>query len=100
MAMKKASLADMQKETGRDAHTRATGEDAAQDGVLPDGRIRRRTGRVHQILWRATAERKAQLDRLAGRLSIGQLQPVSYTITMERALDALERELQRKGKVE
>jgi hypothetical protein len=30
---------------------------------------------------------------LARRLSIGQLQPVSYSVTMEKALDALEREL-------
>ena len=92
--MKSVSLlTGEQKSLGRDAHTRDQDEVKAQARVSPDGHARRKTGRSHQILWRATDAKKAQLQRLADRLSIGQLQPVSYTVTMERALDALEREL-------
>ncbi len=83
-------LTGAQKSLGRDADDRSQAEIRAQ---APDGHARRKSGRLHQILWRATDAKKAQLQRLADRLSIGQLQPVSYTITMERALDALEREL-------
>ena len=37
--------------------------------------------------------KKEQLQRLADRLSIGQIEKVSYTTVMERALDALEEKL-------
>jgi hypothetical protein len=93
MSMKTLSLKDAHKLREADAHGRAEGETNAQNAVIPDGHERRKTGRAHQVLWRATAEDKDLLDRLAKRLSIGQIQPVSYSTTMHMALKALEREL-------
>jgi hypothetical protein len=98
MAMKTISLEDAQKSSGRDAHSRGRDEIEAQVGVVPNGHARLKSGRTHQIIWRATDERKRQLQRLAEFLSIGQLQPVTYTLTMERALDALEEKLRGTGK--
>jgi hypothetical protein len=94
MSMKEISLrTGDQKSLGRDAHAREQDETKAQANVSPDGHARRKTGRTHQILWRATDAKKAQLQRLADRLSVGQLGQVSYTLTMELALDALEEKL-------
>ena len=72
---------------------RSEAEATVQAAAIPSGTARRKKGRSNQILWRATDAKKEQLQRLAERLSIGQIEKVSYTTVMERALDALEEKL-------
>jgi hypothetical protein len=75
---------------------RAQAESEAVKGSDPDGRTRRRAGKVRQIIFRVTPEKREQLERLADALSAGRSTPASFTETMERALDALDEKM--KGK--
>jgi hypothetical protein len=77
---------------------RAEAEHDAIDGLRPDGHARRRKGKTDQMFFRVTPEKKAQLHRLSELLSAGQPESVSYTETMERALDALEAKMKGKAK--
>ena len=93
MSTETVSLKDLERATPRDIHSRDQAEAEVQAAAVPSGNARRKTGRTNQILWRATDAKKEQLQRLADRLSIGQIEKVSYTTVMERALDALEEKL-------
>ena len=94
MSTETVSLKNLERASRRDIHDRDQAETEMQAAASPkSGSARRKTGRTNQILWRATDAKKEQLQRLADRLSIDQIEKVSYTTVMERALDALEEKL-------
>lgn len=94
--MPKISMTEAQPLAQR--RNRAEAEHDAIDGLRPDGHARRRKGKTDQMFFRVTPEKKAQLHRLSELLSAGQPESVSYTETMERALDALEAKMKGKAK--
>ncbi len=93
MSTETLSLKNLERATQRDIHGRDEAEAEIQAAAAPSGTARRKTGRTHQILWRATPAEKELLQRLADRLSIGQIEKVSYSTVMGKALEALEEKL-------
>jgi hypothetical protein len=73
-------------------------EARARAAVKVDGRQRlKRAGKspyakTEQILYRCSLQKRGQLIRIADKLSIGKLEKVTLTETLDKALDALERE--------
>jgi hypothetical protein len=94
--IKKLNMTDVQTQSQRGS--RAAAEAAAQDAASgsKEGHYRRRLGKTLQIIFRVTPEKKEQLTRLADALSAGKTVKVTYTETLERALDALEASLRGK----
>jgi hypothetical protein len=78
--------------------SREAAEQKALKGVEIDGRKLRRTGKTKQIIIRMTPAQKEKLADLASALGAmrGSDQSASFTETIERAMQALEKEL--KGK--
>ena len=85
-------MSKLQRKTTRD---RGDSELESQAGVEVNGHERLRSDKVKAILYRCTRERREQLTRLADRLSIETTfgRKVSFTETMDAALDALEEKL-------
>ena len=71
---------------------RAKAEAEAQNAIY-DGRKRLKSGKNKAIIFRTTEEKRAQILRLADALSLDKSKPVSMAETIERAIDALEREM-------
>jgi hypothetical protein len=82
----------LQRRTTRD---RVRVEKDTQAGLDQDGRARLRSDKVKALLYRCTQERRDQLTRLAEILTERHKlsRKVSFTETVDAALDALEREL-------
>jgi uncharacterized protein (DUF2342 family) len=89
--MDKISITQAQPKSQRER--REVAEEKAIAAAKPDGHMRRRAGKVRQIIFRVTPEKREQLERLADALSAGRTTPASFTETMERALDALEEKM-------
>jgi hypothetical protein len=83
---------NLRRKTTRD---RGESELESQAGVEINGHERLRSNKVKAILYRCTPERREQLTRLADRLSIETTfgRKMSFTETMDAALDALEAKL-------
>jgi hypothetical protein len=90
--MKGFDVSTLQRRTTRD---RAKLEEATQAGIDQDGRKRLRSDKVKALLYRCTQDRREQLTRLAEILTeqAKLSRKVSFTETMDAAIDALEREL-------
>jgi hypothetical protein len=90
--MKGLDVSTLQRRTTRD---RAKLEEDTQAGLDEDARKRLRSDKVKAILYRCTRERREQIKRLAEILDERSKlsRKVSFTETMDAALDALEREL-------
>lgn len=96
--MEKLSMNDAQPSSQRER--REDAESKAIKAAEGDGRTRRRAGKVRQIIFRVTPEKREQMERLADALSAGRTTPASFTETMERALDALDEKLRGKSPLE
>ena len=85
-------MSKLQRKSTRD---RVESELETQAGVEVNGHARLRSDKVKAILYRCTRDRKEQLTRLAERLSIENTfgRKVSFTETMDAALDALDAKL-------
>jgi hypothetical protein len=90
--MKALDMSKLQRKSTRD---RADAEAHTQAGIEEDGRKRLRSGKDKALLYRCTPERREQITRLAEALSAGQTfgRTVSFTDTIDAALDALEAKL-------
>lgn len=91
---------DMTKLQRKSTRDRAEAEAQSQAGIDEDARKRFLSDKVKSLLYRCTRERREQLVRLAEALSAGQTyrRKVSFTETIDAALDALERELKGSAK--
>ncbi|MFY9876163.1 MAG: hypothetical protein WB610_08935 [Rhodomicrobium sp.] len=85
-------MSTLQRKSTRD---RADAEARTQAGIDEDGRKRFRSDKEKALLYRCTRERREQITRLAEALSAGNTfgRKVSFTETMDMALDALEAKL-------
>jgi hypothetical protein len=85
-------MSKLQRKSTRD---RADAEARTHAGIEEDGRKRLRSDKEKAILYRCTRERREQLKDLAEALSAGQTfgRKVSFTDTIDAALDALEAKL-------
>jgi hypothetical protein len=90
--MKALDMSKLQRKSTRD---RADAEARTHAGIEEDGRKRLRSDKEKAILYRCTRERREQITRLAETLSAGNTfgRKVSFTETMDAALDALEAKL-------
>jgi hypothetical protein len=86
--IKKFSLKNV--ETPSQRTSRAVAEAEAQAASTGEGHRRLKPGKNKQVIFRVTDEKFAQLKRLAEFLSVGKSEPVTYTKTIETALDLLE----------
>jgi hypothetical protein len=83
-------------------HDRADAEARARAAVKVDGRARlkraeKSSTKTEKLLYRCSMAKRLQLVRIADKLSIGK-EKVTFTETLDRALDALEmQENQRAG---
>lgn len=96
--MAKLSMKEIMPASQRES--REVAERKAMAGVVEDGRTRRRSGKIKQMVFRLTPERRDHFVALADALSAQKGRPgsVSLVETLERAMDALQREIDERAR--